>query len=50
MDGGAEIFFSVGGLQAVIRSYSSEQKEIGIAYSLYIDNVEIPQEVLEEQS
>ncbi|CAL1685750.1 unnamed protein product [Lasius platythorax] len=49
MDGGAEILFSVGDLQAAIRSYSSEQKEIGIAYSLYIDNVEIQQEVLLEE-
>lgn len=49
MDGGAEILFSIGGLEAAIRSYSSEQKEIGIAYSLYIDNIEIQQEVLLEE-
>lgn len=50
MDGGAEILFSVGDLPAVIRSYSSEQKEIGIAYVLYINDVEIQQETLLEES
>ncbi|XP_071569487.1 fas apoptotic inhibitory molecule 1-like [Temnothorax nylanderi] len=50
MDGGAEIPFSVGGLPAAIRSYSSEQKQIGIAYALYINDVEIQQEGLLEES
>lgn len=50
MDGGAEILFSVGDLPAAIRSYSSEQKEIGIAYVLYINDVEVQQEALLEES
>ncbi|KAL6263362.1 hypothetical protein P5V15_006157 [Pogonomyrmex californicus] len=50
MDGGAEILFSVGDLPAAIRSYSSEQKEIGIAYVLYINDVEIQQEALLKES
>lgn len=50
MDGGAEILFSVGDLPATIRSFSSEQKEIGIAYVLYINDVEIQQESLLEES
>jgi len=48
MDGGAEILFSVGDLPASIRSHSSEQRDIGIAYKLYIDDIEIQQEALEE--
>ncbi|XP_076679231.1 fas apoptotic inhibitory molecule 1 [Andrena cerasifolii] len=43
-DDGAEILFTVGELLAAIRSYSSGQKEIGIAYSLYIDDTEIEKE------
>lgn len=50
MDGGAEILFSVGDLPAAIRSHSSNQKEIGIAYALYIDDVEVQQEALMELS
>ncbi|XP_014473590.1 PREDICTED: fas apoptotic inhibitory molecule 1 [Dinoponera quadriceps] len=50
MDGGAEILFSVNDLSASIRSYSSEQKEIGIAYVLYINDVEIMQEALLAES
>ncbi|KAG5319564.1 FAIM1 protein, partial [Pseudoatta argentina] len=50
MDGGAEILFSVGDLPAAIRSYSSEQKEIGIAYVLYINDIEMQQEALVEES
>jgi len=50
MDGGAEILFSVGDLSAAIRSHSSNKKEIGIAYALYIDDVEIQQEDLTELS
>ncbi|XP_018346532.1 PREDICTED: fas apoptotic inhibitory molecule 1 [Trachymyrmex septentrionalis] len=50
MDGGAEILFSIGDLPATIRSYSSEQKEIGIVYVLYINDVEIQQEALVEES
>ncbi|KAI4500498.1 hypothetical protein M0802_004460 [Mischocyttarus mexicanus] len=44
MDGGAEMLFSVSGLPAVIRSSSSNQKEIGIDYILYIDDIEINEE------
>lgn len=50
MDGGAEILFTVGDLPASIRSHSSEQKEIGIVYELYINEVEIQQEALLEES
>ncbi|XP_035727685.1 fas apoptotic inhibitory molecule 1-like isoform X3 [Vespa mandarinia] len=45
MDGGAEMLFSVSELSAVIRSYSSDKKEIGIDYILYIDDIEINDEV-----
>ncbi|XP_014606983.1 PREDICTED: fas apoptotic inhibitory molecule 1 isoform X1 [Polistes canadensis] len=44
MDGGAEMLFSVSELPAVIRSSSSNQKEIGIDYILYIDDIEINEE------
>lgn len=50
MDGGAEILFTVSDLPAAIRSYSSEQKEIGIAYVLYVNDVEIEQEALLAES
>ncbi|XP_043514762.1 fas apoptotic inhibitory molecule 1 [Frieseomelitta varia] len=43
-DGGAEILFSVGDLPAAIRTYSSGQRNIGIVYSLYIDEMEIEKE------
>ncbi|KAK1122141.1 hypothetical protein K0M31_009369 [Melipona bicolor] len=43
-DDGAEILFSVGDLSAAIRTYSSGQRNIGIVYSLYIDEVEIEKE------
>ncbi|XP_076240374.1 fas apoptotic inhibitory molecule 1 isoform X1 [Calliopsis andreniformis] len=45
-DDGAEILFTVAELPAAIRSYSSGQKEIGITYSLYIDDSEIQKESL----
>ncbi|XP_076167294.1 fas apoptotic inhibitory molecule 1 isoform X4 [Ptiloglossa arizonensis] len=45
-DNGAEILFSIGELPATIRSYSSGQKDIGIIYSLYINDVEIEKESL----
>ncbi|XP_017888557.1 fas apoptotic inhibitory molecule 1 [Ceratina calcarata] len=45
-DDGAEILFSVGDLPAVIRTQSSGQKEIGITYSLYINDAEIQREML----
>ncbi|KAK2585617.1 hypothetical protein KPH14_010242 [Odynerus spinipes] len=41
MDGGAEMLFSVAELPAVIRSCSSDQREIGIDYILYIDDIKI---------
>ncbi|XP_029049206.2 fas apoptotic inhibitory molecule 1 [Osmia bicornis bicornis] len=44
-DDGAEILFSVGDLPASIKTYSSGQKEIGITYSLYIDEIEIEKEI-----
>ncbi|XP_043488732.1 fas apoptotic inhibitory molecule 1 [Polistes fuscatus] len=44
MDGGAEMLFTVSELPAVIRSSSSNQKEIGIDYILYIDDIEINEE------
>ncbi|XP_032682431.1 fas apoptotic inhibitory molecule 1 [Odontomachus brunneus] len=50
MDGGAEILFSISDLPAAIRSYTSEQKEIGIAYVLYVNDVEIEQEALLAES
>ncbi|XP_076752539.1 fas apoptotic inhibitory molecule 1 [Xylocopa sonorina] len=45
-DDGAEILFSVGDLPAAIRTSSSGQKDIGIIYSLYINDVEIKNETL----
>lgn len=45
-DDGAEILFSVGDIPATIRTYSSGQKDIGIIYSLYIDDIEIEKETL----
>ncbi|KAG7188770.1 hypothetical protein KM043_008388 [Ampulex compressa] len=48
-DGGAEILFYVEGLPAAIRSYSSEQKGVGIVYVLYIDDVEIKQDTYSEE-
>lgn len=44
MDGGAEMLFSISDLPAVIRSYTSDKKEIGIDYILYIDDIEINDE------
>ncbi|XP_003703208.3 fas apoptotic inhibitory molecule 1 isoform X2 [Megachile rotundata] len=44
-DDGAEILFPIGDLVASIKSYSSGQKEIGITYTLYIDDIEIEKEV-----
>lgn len=44
MDGGAEMLFNVSELSAVIRSCSSDKKEIGIDYILYIDDIEINDE------
>ncbi|XP_043264840.1 fas apoptotic inhibitory molecule 1 [Colletes gigas] len=43
-DDGAEIRFTVGELPATIRSYSSGQKNVGISYSLHIDEIEIDKE------
>ncbi|XP_003400025.1 fas apoptotic inhibitory molecule 1 isoform X1 [Bombus affinis] len=45
-DDGAEILFTVGDLPASIRTYSSGQKNIGITYSLCIDEIEIGKETL----
>ncbi|XP_017788883.1 PREDICTED: fas apoptotic inhibitory molecule 1 [Habropoda laboriosa] len=45
-DDGAEILFTVGDLPAAIRTYSSGQKDIGIVYSLFINDVEIEKETL----
>ncbi|XP_076302686.1 fas apoptotic inhibitory molecule 1-like [Lasioglossum baleicum] len=45
-DDGAEILFSVGDLPAAIRTYSSGKRNIGITFSLYIDEVEIDKETL----
>ncbi|CAK9812780.1 Fas apoptotic inhibitory molecule 1 [Anthophora plagiata] len=45
-DDGAEILFTVNDLPASIRTYSSGQKDIGIVYSLYINDVEIEKETL----
>ncbi|XP_015433601.1 PREDICTED: fas apoptotic inhibitory molecule 1 [Dufourea novaeangliae] len=49
-DDGAEILFTVGELPASIRSQSSGQKEIGIMYTLYIDDIEIGKESLSNDS
>ena len=47
MDGGAEILFTIEDLPAVIRSYSSGQKDIGIKYDLYVNDVEITEQNLD---
>lgn len=41
------MLFIVGDLPAVIRSCSSNQREIGIKYTLYVDDVEITEQNLE---
>ncbi|XP_011310224.1 fas apoptotic inhibitory molecule 1 [Fopius arisanus] len=46
IDGGAEMLFLLGGVPAVIRSCSSEQKGAGIKYILYVDGIEITEQNL----
>lgn len=46
IDNGAEMMFIVGDLPAVIRS-SSSTKEVGLTYTLYVDDVEITEQNLE---
>ncbi|OXU22171.1 hypothetical protein TSAR_014032 [Trichomalopsis sarcophagae] len=47
VDGGAEILFAIGEVPAVIRSCSSGQKDVGIKYSLFVNDVEITEQNLE---
>ncbi|KAJ8687255.1 hypothetical protein QAD02_023049 [Eretmocerus hayati] len=47
IDGGVEILFTVADLPAAIRSCSSGQKDIGIKYALYINDVEIKEQNVE---
>ncbi|XP_058794223.1 fas apoptotic inhibitory molecule 1 [Phymastichus coffea] len=47
IDGGAEILFTIAELPAVIRSCSSGQKDIGIIYSLFINDIKISEQSLE---
>ncbi|XP_076285320.1 fas apoptotic inhibitory molecule 1 [Lasioglossum baleicum] len=43
-DDGAEILFAIGEIPASIRSQSSGKKEIGLTYTLYVNDVEIERE------
>ncbi|XP_001602021.1 fas apoptotic inhibitory molecule 1 [Nasonia vitripennis] len=47
IDGGAEILFAIGEVPAIIRSCSSGQKDVGIKYSLFVNDVEITEQNLE---
>lgn len=46
VDGGAEMLFMIGGVPAIIRSCSSEQKGGGIMYFLYVDGNEVTEQGL----
>ncbi|XP_076647833.1 fas apoptotic inhibitory molecule 1 [Halictus rubicundus] len=49
-DDGAEILFTIGEIPASIRSQSSGKKEIGLTYTLYVNDVEIDRESLLNES
>ncbi|XP_033334712.1 fas apoptotic inhibitory molecule 1 [Megalopta genalis] len=45
-DDGAEILFAIGEIPASIRTQSSGKKEIGLTYTLYVNDVEIGKETI----
>ncbi|XP_057329673.1 fas apoptotic inhibitory molecule 1 isoform X2 [Microplitis mediator] len=46
VDDGAEMIFKIDGTQAVIRSYSSQQKGFGIKYILFADGIQVTEKGL----